>query len=286
MWNRYRDTSFCASEFYKKRLIRILIPQGIGFVFGFLAMSAVTPELIYGVMDSWLDWYPGIVISFLGLDWFGELWGKVGVTTVWITGTWFTSVIAIIYLFFPFLRELFKSHRILGTIFIAVIFCINSKYKIMSNADGWFSFTYGFMVFWAGMLFEEYKNKISVPILIADTAAVFVLWVWNPDEILGMNTLACLCFSLPLFVLLYQVRIENAFTKYIVKNSYEIYLVHQRIYFLILPFWLKAYTADNSIILTFFVLLGLTFLIAEALHRASDSAWKLSREIIRRKIHA
>ena len=271
-WNNYR-LSFSTLKFYKKRFLKLCIPLYIGFIGAILVSYIVFPDK---VLVSNKNGYIGIIISFLGLNFDGSLWGKFGLSPIWIIGEWFTSVILVIYILFPVFRWVFKNHRIIGTILIAILYIVDFKYQILTNSNGWFSFTYGFMCFWIGMLFEEYKNELTIPLIIIDSVIVVIYYKINPSNIFGINTLACLIFSILLFALLYQARIEIKFTKYVTKYSYEIYLVHHRIFLLIMPFWLSNESNKIQILLLFFVLVGLTFLVAEALSRASNGVINLS----------
>lgn len=79
----------------------------------------------------------------------------------------------------------------------------------MSRNEGWYSYTYGFMCFWVGMLFEEYKIKLKSYFMIFDIIIIAIYYVRNPSNILGNDTFVCLIFSLFLFVLLLYVQAER-----------------------------------------------------------------------------
>ena len=271
MWHHYNQ-SFQISTFYKKRFTRICIPQWIGFATAFLVTYITNSNIIYAEAKSN---YLGIAISFLGLNYSADVWAKIGISTVWVIGEWFTCVILVTYILFPLFRYLFKNYRLFGTIFIMLLFATNLKYEILSGHDGWFSFTNAFMYFWIGMLFEEYKNRITPPLIISDVIVLTIFYIANPKSFFDNTILPCFVFSILLFLALYHIQIESKFTKYIVRYNYEIYLIHHRVYLLVVPYWLTKNSNGLQIVLCGIVLIGLIFLLAEYLKKSSDIIYDL-----------
>ena len=105
-------------------------------------------------------------------------------STPWITGEWFTAVIIYLYLLFPLLKYLFKKARLITTIVISLIFLVNLKLQILSGCEGWFSISNGLMAFWAGMLFQEYKQYIPHPLIIGCGIICLITFIMNPSNIL------------------------------------------------------------------------------------------------------
>lgn len=85
------DTYKGTRGFYKKRIMRICIPQWLGFIGLFILMYVVDRNIIY--TDK-----IGMFISFLGINYCNLPWGYFGINTPWIIGEWFTAVIIAIYL--------------------------------------------------------------------------------------------------------------------------------------------------------------------------------------------
>ncbi|MCM1324608.1 MAG: acyltransferase family protein [Acetobacter sp.] len=259
---RYRD-DFNFKEFYAKRFIRICVPQWIGFIGAFLLCFVVNKNIIN------FDWR-GMVISFLGLNYTSLSWAELGIRVMWIIGEWFTAVIIIVYLLFPFLRFLFIKHRISGSIFILFMGLLNLKFQILSYANGWFSFSNGIMYFWLGMLFDEYKGLFySKKLLLCLLMFLNGFIIYNPEDIIGIKYIPCFISSLLVFPLLYQIRFSTRFTQYICKYNYELYLIHHRIYIILIPALLKAKSNDLQIILAFVFLTLIVFYFSELLAKAT-----------------
>lgn len=108
LWHNYGDEEkFSTIVFFKKRIIRICIPLWISFVVSLLISSISNGGYINYVKENLL----GCIISFFGFNFAGDLWNRIGINTVWITGEWFTSVILVVYSLFPLLRKLLKANR-------------------------------------------------------------------------------------------------------------------------------------------------------------------------------
>ena len=86
-------------DFYKKRLLKISIPQWISFTISLVAIYTIDKNILHTNVF-------GIIISFLGLNYCGKPWNHLGIhSTPWITGEWFTAVIIYLYLLFPLLKS-------------------------------------------------------------------------------------------------------------------------------------------------------------------------------------
>ena len=255
---------FSVTRFYRKRMLRIMIPQWIGFCAAFLVTYIYKPSIA--------DFKPlAFLISFTGLNYAGTFWRNLGMPVPYLIGEWFTAVIIILYVFFPLLRWLFIRHRTVGTVLIAAIFAVNMKLKIMTyGGNGCFSITNGFMYFWMGMLFETYKEHIKRGVLSL-CAILCIILVWrNPSHIGGFGYLPVFLISVGLFPLLYQIKFSSQFIAYICKYNYEIYLVHHRVFLILIPMMLSANSRNSQILLAFLAFTGLTFLLAEVLQKLSN----------------
>lgn len=259
---RYKER-FILSEFFYKRFMRIELPQWIGFICAFALMYCVRP---YIINTDFL----GIFISFLGINYSAELWSHLNIRVVWVIGEWFTAVIIVCYALFPLLRKLFLEHRLIVTIFLSTIFLANLKFEILTYGHGWFSITNGLICFWCGMLFEEYKHCITKNILKLDYLLLIAFVCFNPVTIFGFRYLSCFVFSVALFIALYQIKYSNVITQYVCKYNYELYLVHHRIYILLLPALLNKSSNGIQLLIASIFMLFFTCLSAQALQKATD----------------
>ena len=176
------------------------------------------------------------------------------------------------------LKYLFKKARLITTIVISLIFLVNLKLQILSGCEGWFSISNGLMAFWTGMLFQEYKQYITNPLIIGSGIICIITFIMNPSNILGVDytkQLICLIFSALLFIVLYNIKISNPFTKYVSKYNYEIYLVHHRIFILFFPALITIKSNNLQVIFAFLVLTGIVFLVSEFLQKISNKMLNL-----------
>ena len=258
LMHSYRK-NFDIKTFYKKRILRVFIPHWIAFIYGFL--------ILYGLNDNIIKVDPiGIFISFLGLGFFPC--SLIKINSIWVIGEWYTSVIIMLYFFFPLLRELFLKHKLLSTIIITCAFIANLKFKIMSDPAGYASYSNGLMCFWLGMIFDKYINNISKKlVLLISTAVILILFLLPRIQLGCYNYILIYLFSSLLFIFLYQIKATCKFIRYVCKHNYEIYLVHHRIYLVLMPVLLTKNSNNLQIFISFLVLSGLTFLVAEALKK-------------------
>lgn len=262
------EEKFSTIVFLKKRIIRICIPLWISFVASLLISSIANGTYINYVKENPL----GCMISFLGFSFAGDLWNRIGINTLWITGEWFTSVILVVYSLFPLFRKLLKT-RMGGytSLIVGVIFVLNMKYQILSGGDGYFSFSNGIMYFWLGMIFDKYRQLITKQVAALAVLACVLIWILNPVTIAGFNYLPVFLASCLSFIILYNIRVDNTVTRYICKYNYEIYLVHHRIFILVMPYWLNGESRSWQILFCLGTVSWLTFLIAENLKVASKN---------------
>ena len=269
--HNYKD-KIDIKSFYKKRLVRIYIPIFISYIFLFGLTYIFNPSIIYFRKIS-------ILLSFFGLDFFGELlWNTIHVGTLWLVGEWFTTVILIIYLLFPLLRKLFIKHFYLTTILISIIFLVNLKLEFLTYGNGYYSITNGIMYFWIGMIFDKYKDYIKkyifIPIIIC-----LLLLIINPKDIFGFWYLYIFIFSASIFIILYQIKISNKFIDYICKYNYDIYLLHHRIFIIVMPLILVNCKSISQLILAFIFINLLVCVTSEKLNLISN---KISNKILKK----
>lgn len=272
--NKYID-DINIKEFYKKRIIRIFIPFWITYIIFYLLTAIINIDIInYDKI--------GILCSLLGLDLFGEpLFNIFNISLLWLAGEWFTTVIVITYLLFPILRYLFKHKRILTTIILLIIFILNLKYEVLTYGNGFFSITNGIMYFWIGMIFNKYKEKINLKIILINIILCIVCLLMPLKNFLWY--LPCFIFNVALFGIIYKCKYNTKFTNYICKYNYEIYLTHHRIYILFIPLLLSNSSSIFIIILTFIFLSILILLISEKISLSTNKILNLKTIAFKKK---
>lgn len=119
------------------------------------------------------------------------------------------------------------------------------------------------------MVIEKYKNKLSKHSFVVSAIIITLLLVLNPSEILGSNYFPTLIFSLALFVLLMHINYSCKTINYLSKYNFEIYLIHHRVFILLLPLFWKITTNNAQKCIVFIGLLTLVFLMAEKIQLLS-----------------
>ena len=205
-----------------------------------------------------------------------------------LVGEWFTVVIFLCYLLFPILKHLYKTHRFMTTIVLFLVFVINQKLTIFNiGGERWFSYANGLFEFWLGMIFIGYKaklKKVYLPFLAVSFICILFLELkYNIDGILFyIPTLMC---GILLFLMLSYFNIENAFVSRISKYSYETYLVHHQIMYLLFPVFAKLMVTQKQYMLFFILTMLLIYIISEKLNILNTGfVRKIKRQIVEYRI--
>lgn len=270
--HRTNKDNFSIALFYKKRVIRILIPYWISFACALPITYITYPNI---VMDILRCKGAGQLISIMGLGYCSGFWDQFGIKCIWLVGEWFTAVIIILYIIYPVLRWLFNKYRTIGSALIVFIFICNLKMEIFTYHGGFFSITNGLMYFWLGMIFEEYKSHLNIIVDIIALITMVLVFIINPRSIIGINYLPAFLLSLSAFVFLYELGFNGRFIRYICKHSYEIYLIHHRIFLILMPLLLSSISSNSQALICFFALTGLIFLLAEKLNQITKFSLKV-----------
>lgn len=261
----------CVKSYYGKRLLRIYIPYWIAFLVVLLAVYITDREILDSIINNKI----GTIISVLGLNYSSAFWTQIGIKPgILLVGEWFTAVIVLLYILFPLLHWIYKTHRRLGTIIIFFIFGINLKLEILTYHNGYFSITNAIMYFWLGMLFEEHREAIKPWWGIISWVTMVSIYIIKP-YILENNYISCFIMSIASFIYLYYLEVDIRVSRYICKYSYEIYLIHHRIFLIFMPMLLNSGSKQSQVFGCFVLLTGLILLLSEKLQAASRFATKV-----------
>ncbi|MDO4479235.1 MAG: hypothetical protein Q4B73_09420 [Lachnospiraceae bacterium] len=227
----------------------------------------------------------GTFVSFLGFNHMPLLWSRLGIATIWVVGEWYTSVILVVYLLFPIYRWLFKKHRMTGTIVMAAVYGLNLMYFLKNGGSIWMSYGNVMVYFWIGMLFAEYKQRITKAVYAIDVLLVIVLGSLLPLGIIdymddSFSVIYTLVFSVGLFVALYRVPLDATVVKYVSNVSYEVYLLHHRVFLIFLPLLITNESNGKQVLIVFVGLFVMAFLLAELLNRVYGA---LMKGVLRRR---
>lgn len=268
---KYKGKQFKTTSFMKKRLTRIYIPHCIAYVIAFLVCGILYPSW-YRVGNNIF----GFLISLLGMDFWGELfYTKFNIQSYWLVGEWFTAVIVILYLLFPLLRCLYIRFPIYTSIILGFIFILNLQLRIFTFGNGWFSITNGIMAFWLGMLLSDIKFRLNRRTCGISCIMLLLFMLINPPVIMGNDYLPTFLFGMLFFFVLLHINYSNKVIEYLCKYNFEIYLVHHRIFILLIPVFMgKAFSASQKILL-FIGLFLIVFYAAEKLSIISNKTHTL-----------
>lgn len=150
-------------EFYKKRLIRVLIPFYIAYIIYFIIKVITLKNIhIYGGVPKWQ-----FIWTILGLD---EYLNAAGIKTFSLgVGEWFLGCIILCYLAYPFLYNAHKKNKILTFIVMTIYYLlININYgKLNTTMPVHFNFLCQVYNFYLGIAFVgvmdeavEVKNEV------------------------------------------------------------------------------------------------------------------------------
>lgn len=242
-------------EFYKKRFLRILIPFYVVSILCFL-FRAIKNKSVMGIIPVGFPRLR-IIYTFLGMD---EWITMHGIRTFSQgIGEWFLGALIILYLLFPLFRYfIIKNKRLFLTVATCVyIYVIYNYYSSvvpmhMSLILKGYEFILG-MYF--GMFLTEPKSKwmiISVPTVVFFFTCPKALEI---NQALMITILAVAFFvSFSYFepwLNKNDVKIFDRLGKY----SYELFLVHHKVIYVITPYACGYMNGKLSILLLFVVLI-------------------------------
>lgn len=253
--------SFDLKSYYISRFIKMLPVLYTTHIMFYLVMSVCNNALLYKTTKK---------------TFFDMLIGKA------LVGEWFTSVIIACYLLFPILRFLYKRYRVLTTCVIIFAFLLNQKLLLFSCGDQWATYVNGITEFWLGMVFIDFKEKISgskffilLGFLIAMPGISLLfdlngIWFYIPTII----------SSILLFLVLLNIRRSPKAAHNVSKCSYEIYLVHHRIMYMSFPVFAPLIVSQAQLALFFIILMSGIYCLSEKINVMNDYFVRRIRALI------
>ena len=226
--------------FWKHRFLKMLVPLWVCTVPFLLIETVRDPELL---RSEYL--HSTFLFNLLGMDMVPfVLWEAY---PYHLCGEWFTTVILALYLIYPLLRRGFAEKRTRAVLCVCVfsLCAVNLKIGFLSKSD-WFSFSRGLFFFLAGMLFEEYRDRLDSRKITAAFAGCFlVIFVFFGRSFLGSGRLPNIISALCVFPVLYRLpgMLKRVFALPFVSVvidgtcavSYLIYLTHHYLIELLMP---------------------------------------------------
>ena len=216
--------------FYKRRLIRVLIPFYISYIIYFIIRELTYNTIfIYGGVPKWR-----FIFTILGMD---EYLSANGIRTFTLgIGEWFLGCIILCYLVYPFLYKAHKKNKYLTFILMTIWFLfINFNYGrfnfVIQSHMNFLSQVYNFYL---GILLidKEVLAKLKKWLLIITIPIILFLYFYMPLIMLPDNIKTTIAL-VAIFITFYEMEDAissfewlKSFTVFFNKISLEIYLVH------------------------------------------------------------
>lgn len=217
----YKD-AFSLKNFYKKRWLSIFPAFYIAFAGSYLYMLITGSSPLYGGPAYKL------LYTVFGIDKYVNWFGITNYSTV---GEWFTAVIIVLYIMYPFLSRVLSGAKISFTVILFIVYLfMNLTDSFPGIAD--ISVINALVMFWAGMVLADYgeplrKNKLfAIP---CGMIGVLILFVRLPIKTMFMGHLLALCIFLFMLILLpdrIPSKLVSKPVTFLAGLSYDIYLIH------------------------------------------------------------
>jgi len=225
---RKRYTSIdSVKSFYFKRWLSIYPSFYIAFAVAFL-INVIRIKKVFYQGPAYT-----LIYSLFGIDnylnWFD-------ISTYAIVGEWFSTVIVVLYILFPFLNKVMSRFKWTASVIFTIFYIIYIYYGLFpKHAE--ISFVSCGFIFWVGMLLAEYEKSIRkhyyTGIITLLFSAFFLAFniTLNIPEIFKTHLLSILIY-VSFLTLLKNLSGEGKAGKiisYFSEISYAVYLVHHYI---------------------------------------------------------
>ncbi|SDH41255.1 Peptidoglycan/LPS O-acetylase OafA/YrhL, contains acyltransferase and SGNH-hydrolase domains [Pseudobutyrivibrio sp. 49] len=244
------------STYLKKRFLSIYPSLWLSFIIVYLLTSINKNNYLWGG-EIWR-----IALSILGVDTYLQYYY---VPTYSCVGEWFTAMIIFLYIAYLLLRILIKKYPVISSIVIAILYFTECIRGIQPTVPADASIFTGIMLFWIGMMFQEYPTILKPvwwKIISAIAVILLVLFVKLPfiGNVLPWKNLLGIAIFYVLYVLFSSIKYSETTAKvlkFFSSLSFAFYLVH---HFVMLQI-IERYGIVN-IVFTYIMALIITILTA------------------------
>lgn len=261
------------TSFYKKRWLAIFPSFYIAYIVAYAVTVCLRRSFLYNGPAY------EFIYSILGVDKYVEL---MGFPTYALVGEWFTAVILVLYLVYPFINRAFSEAKLTLTGVLVTAYILFNAFN-MFPVNNQVSVLNALCLFVTGMFIAEYELRLTSNKLIAIVYGVIsciLLLIKVPIE----NVYCVQMLAVALFLLLLTVlpskgfsEKENKVTAYLAGISYCVYLVHHFILFLMTVF--DMFVDIPRIHIAYFaVFIALTILSAGILKFISDKLIHINKK--------
>lgn len=266
-------------SFYKKRLIRVLVPFYIAYIIYFI-IKVITYKtiFIYGGIPKWR-----FIFTLIGMD---EYLSANGVATFSLgVGEWFLGCILLCYIAYPFIFRLHKKYKFLTFLVMTAWFLfINFNYaRFNFIIPSHMNFLCQIYNFYLGILLidKETLARLKRWLLVITIPIILFFYFYN-KMILIPDNLKTTIVLVSIFVTFYELEdiissidFIKVFTVFFNKISLEIYLVHHFVIYQVDYILGYRRLGGISTVLVIALDLFLTIILAIIVERLSNKVYAL-----------
>lgn len=229
---RYKEVGSLRT-FYKKRFLSIFPMFYIVFLIAWIYTAYISGNVFYGGEPYKL------LYTLIGFDGYLTFFG---ISTYYQgVGEWFTAVIVMIYILYPVMNWMFRKAKIMGTLLLAGLYLWNIFLDPFAPLPVDANLITGVIVFWLGMLLEQYSDYVKVhmkTLLLLIPAGLLLIFVKLPGPMLLWKNLLGIIVFMVFYLALSKVAFPDILKrplKYLSSISFAVYLTHHFILILLIP---------------------------------------------------
>ncbi|SHJ31527.1 acyltransferase family protein [Pseudobutyrivibrio xylanivorans] len=245
--------------YIKKRFLSIYPALWLSFIIVYLLTSIKRNNYLWGG-EVWR-----IILSFLGVDTYLQYYY---IPTYSCVGEWFTAMIIFLYITYLLLRILIKKCPNISTIVITILYFAECIIGIQKNVPADASIFTALMLFWIGMLLQEYPTMLQTKmwkVVLAVIISVAVMFIKLPfiGNVLPWKNLLGIAIFYLLHVIFSAIKFGETSTrilKFFSSLSFAFYLIHHFVMIQIIERY-----GTNIIAFTYLMALIITLVTASAI---------------------
>lgn len=211
--------------YIKKRFLSIYPALWLSFILVYLLTSIKLNNYLWGG-EIWR-----IALSFIGIDTYLQYYY---IPTYSCVGEWFTGMILFLYIAYLLLRILIKKCPVITTIVITILYFAECIKGLQPAVPADASIFTGLMLFWLGMLFQEYEILLKpkvIKTIAAVAVAMLIMFVRLPfiGNVLPWKNLLGIAIFYLMYVLFSLITYSETASKilsFFSSISFSVYLIH------------------------------------------------------------
>ncbi len=275
MLSSRKEKTFRVGQYFKKRVLRILIPY---YVASFLTFMVLCHGHIPETIRKWK-----LIFNLFAMDGYATV---LGLDVLYlIVGEWFMGCLVILYVLFPLLRALvvrFPAATLIAATAGYIVLALWDPFPIAPHQNVIFK-GYEFLL---GMYLITAVEKLSPQILFA-VVPNLALFLLSPVVLPVHPTFAITIMAVCIYVLF--AKLEPVFAKWkpfntvvaaCCKYSYEIFLIHHFVIVIVIDRIWNAYGFTAGLPVLILMILAAAVLLGIGIHYASAGIIRIGEAIV------